>query len=168
MAIFFFFVSIIFWSIYYFYQFQYGEVNLVDFSIIDHMLKNTCEGNVLQAPVPNSRAIVHNHLSIHITPLLGLILPFKCFLSSPLVISFFQAIIFSSTFFVLDKILLLLKYSKVQRIFGNLSLLIFPFCFKGMVFNFHYEVFYLPLGFLFLYFYLQKKNYHLKLFFRCF
>lgn len=161
MPIVFILVSIFFWSIYYYFQYLYGEVSLVDFSVLDHMLKNTCDDRAFITPVPDSRAIVHSHLSIHINPLVSFFLPFRCLVSSPLILSFLQTLIFSSSFFILDKILILLKFSKVQRFFGNFCFLVFPFCFQAMAFNFHFEVFYLPLGFLFLYFYLQEKYQHL-------
>jgi uncharacterized membrane protein len=157
MAFIFFLISSLFWIIYYYYQFRSGELGLVDFSILDWMLKNSCEGRLFQVPIPDSQAIFYNHFSIHFTPIVTFLLPFKCFFTAPFSMSIFQALIFSSSFFFLNKILEHLRFNKMQLLIGNISFLLFPYCYEVMSFNFHFEVFYIPLGFLILLLYLKGR-----------
>lgn len=128
------------------------NVSFGDFGVIDHLIPNTATGKFMW-----SYACECNHFGVHPTPIMFFLYPFHRLFSSPLFLLFLHSLIIWSAGFPLLKLCEKYKLNRVVSFFILISLFINPFTSQVLSFNFHYEVFYIPV-LLWLFYFLEKKN----------
>ncbi|MBF0300721.1 MAG: DUF2079 domain-containing protein, partial [Oligoflexia bacterium] len=127
-------------------------VDGIDFSIVDHMLAYTAAGNFMYHPI-----IGCNHFGIHSTPFFLLLYPLHSFFSHPFFFLLLHPIVLWSAVIPLY---LLMKKFNLSPIYKFIILFLF-FNYNPVIrvlrYNFHFEVFYIPL-FLWLFYFFEKKK----------
>lgn len=116
-----------------------------DYGFHNYILKSTMHGLFMRAPLPED----HNHFSVHVHPILLLVLPFVYLFNSNAVLHLIEGIVL-----VLGAIPLLLIARKISPnpVFHLIALFFYygnRFIYR-VFFSFHFEVFFIPLflGFL--------------------
>lgn len=155
----------IFWLISLFYLLTYIKVSLfnyyafkvpgIDFSVLDHLIPLTALGKFMMHPV-----LEVNIFGIHSIPIYFLLYPFHRFFSSPLFFLVLQPIILWSAVFPLYALMRHFwnKFDPIPRLVFLLAFLNFYQVSQVLRYNFHFEVFYIPL-FLYLFYFMEKRNY---------
>ena len=129
------------------------NVSGIDFSIFDWMIPMTERGQFMTSPIINLK----NHFAIHSSPIFFLLYPFHRIINDPIFFIVLHGIVLWSSVFPLRKILLLNKVPAIYAFLTVLSFLCFQSTHQILMYQFHMEVFYVPL-FLWFYYFTQKNK----------
>jgi uncharacterized membrane protein len=122
------------------------NVNATDFSIFDYMIPNTARGHFMQSMTGL------NHFGVHSTPLLFLLYPFHRLCNHPLFFVVLHAVVLASSGIPLALIAKNRLRAGIHQVMILIAFYHFGFVGQLLQYNFHIEVFYVPLFFWFLYF----------------
>jgi len=130
----------------------YSNYNIHDLYIFENSFWNTLHGRFFW-----NFYEFGNHLGIHFSPGLILLLPFYAIFQSPLTLLFIQSVVFSLTVILVFRLVKILLKDDLTAFFISLAFMIHPVCVGAGFSGFHESLFAVPF-FILLYTALERKN----------
>ncbi len=129
------------------------QVSANDFSVYDYLIPETAWGRFMQSPACS----YCNHFGVHSTPILFLLYPVHRFFNSPLFFICLHPIVLALGSVPLIALTRLRILAPVHRVLVVISYFFFAPLITTLDYNFHIEIFYIPLGLSLIYF-LEKQS----------